>query len=125
MFQSPVNKVGIGLQPYIGLSATWWDYNNDGWPDLYVANDFKGSDHLYRNNGPNHLGQVTFTDMLEISLPHTPWFSMGSDTGDLNGDGQLDFIASDMAATTHYRQKINMGDMDAIAGHADKIRAAL
>ncbi len=91
-----------------GLSATWWDYNSDGWIDLYVANDFFGPDRLYRNNGDG-----TFSDVIEAAVPNTPWFSMGSDTGDLNGDGQLDFIASDMAATTHYRQKINMGDMDA------------
>ena len=90
-----------------GLSATWWDYNSDGWIDLYVANDFFGPDHLYRNN---HDG--TFTDVIDTAVPNTPWFSMGSDAGDLNGDGKLDLIASDMAATSHYKQKVNMGDMD-------------
>ena len=89
-----------------GLSATWWDYNEDGWIDLYVANDFFGPDHLYRNNRDG-----TFTDVIAETVPNTPWFSMGSDVGDLNGDGRLDFIASDMAATTHYKQKMNMGDM--------------
>ncbi len=101
----------IGEIPFMGLSANWWDYNNDGLPDLYVANDFKGSDHLYRNNGVNHLGQVTFTDMLEISLPHTPWFSMGSDYSDVNNDGLLDYMATDMAGTNHYRDKLSMGAM--------------
>ena len=91
-----------------GLSATWWDYNSDGWIDLYVANDFFGPDQLYRNNRDG-----TFSDVIQETVPNTPWFSMGSDAGDLNGDGRLDFIASDMAATTHYTQKVNMGDMDA------------
>ncbi|MFN0126355.1 MAG: VCBS repeat-containing protein, partial [Verrucomicrobiales bacterium] len=91
-----------------GLSASWWDYNEDGWIDLYVSNDFFGPDHLYRNNKDG-----SFTDVIAETVPHTPWFSMGSDAGDLNGDGRLDFIASDMAATTHYKQKMNMGDMDA------------
>ena len=90
-----------------GLSATWWDYNSDGWIDLYVANDFFGPDHLYRNNRDG-----TFSDVIEHTVPTTPWFSMGSDAGDLDGDGRLDFIASDMAAATHYQQKVNMGDMD-------------
>ena len=91
-----------------GLSATWWDYNSDGWSDLYVANDFFGPDHLFRNNQDG-----TFTDVIASAVPNTPWFSMGSDAGDLDGDGHLDFIAADMAATTHYKQKVNMGDMDA------------
>ena len=90
-----------------GLSATWWDYNEDGWIDLYVANDFEGPDHLYKNNKDG-----TFSDVIHEALPSTPWFSMGSDAGDLNGDGRLDLIASDMAATTHYKQKMNMGDME-------------
>ncbi len=50
--------------------------------------------------------------MIADAVPNTPWFSMGSDAGDLNGDGLLDFIAADMAATTHYKQKVNMGDMN-------------
>ena len=90
-----------------GLSATWWDYDSDGWMDLYVTNDFFGPDHLYHNNQNG-----TFTDVIAEAMPNTPWFSMGSDTGDLDGDGRLDFIAADMAATTHYKQKVNMGDMD-------------
>jgi enediyne biosynthesis protein E4 len=90
-----------------GLSATWWDYDNDGDADLYVANDFFWPDHLYRNNGDS-----TFTDVAPELLPHTPWFSMGSDVGDLNNDGWLDFMASDMAGSNHYKDKMGMGDMD-------------
>lgn len=90
-----------------GLSATWWDFDSDGWIDLYVANDFFGPDHLYHNNRDG-----TFSDVIAEAVPYTPWFSMGSDAGDLDNDGRLDFIATDMAATTHYKQKVNMGDMD-------------
>ena len=91
---------------HFGLSATWWDYNNDGLPDLYVANDFYGPDHLYRNDGDG-----TFTDVARDALPHTPWFSMGSDAADINNDGLIDFVASDMSGTNHYRQKMAMGEM--------------
>ncbi|MEX2317544.1 MAG: FG-GAP-like repeat-containing protein [Pirellulales bacterium] len=89
-----------------GLSVTWWDYDSDGWPDLYVANDFFGADHLYRNN---HDG--TFSDAAIRDLPHTPWFSMGSDLGDINNDGLLDYMASDMSASTRHRAAISMGEL--------------
>ncbi|CAN5218541.1 VCBS repeat-containing protein [soil metagenome] len=91
---------------YYGLSATWWDFDNDGWLDLYVSNDFYSPDQLYRNNGDG-----TFTDVAESALPHTPWYSMGADVADINNDGWLDFMASDMSGTTHYKQKVSMGDM--------------
>ncbi|MEM9410403.1 MAG: VCBS repeat-containing protein, partial [Planctomycetota bacterium] len=110
-FVEVTEEAGIGLQPYIGLSSSWWDYNEDGWPDLYVANDFKGPDFLYRNNGPNDKGVVTFTDVSKTAFPHTPWYSMGSDFGDINNDGRLDYLASDMAGTNHYRDKLSMGSM--------------
>ena len=110
-FVDATEESGIGLHPYIGLSANWWDYNNDGWPDLYVANDYKGPDFLYRNNGPDPDGKVTFTNVISEAIPHTPWFSMGSDFGDINNDGRLDYMSADMAGTTHYRDKISMGNM--------------
>ncbi len=91
----------------MGLGLVWWDYDGDGWPDLYIANDFKGADKLYRNNRDG-----TFTDVILEAIPHTPWFSMGADAGDINNDGFLDFVASDMAGTSHYKQKLNMGEMD-------------
>ncbi|MFT5187735.1 MAG: hypothetical protein ACI957_000750 [Verrucomicrobiales bacterium] len=98
-------KAGIHDEDF-GLSCTWWDFDDDGDPDLYNSNDFYGADHLYRNNGDG-----TFTNVNQLALPHTPWFSMGSDVADINNDGLLDFMASDMQGTTHYKQKISMGDM--------------
>ena len=102
---------GIGQKPYYGLSAIWWDYNDDGFPDLYVANDYIGPDHLFRNNGYNKNGIITFTDVIADALPHTPWFSMGADFSDINNDGKFDFLASDMAGSNHYRDKLSMGSM--------------
>ena len=79
-----------------GHSATWWDFDNDGWPDLYVANDYGVPDKLYRNNRNG-----TFTDVINSVAPHTSFSSMGSDLGDVNNDGQIDFLVADMARTTH------------------------
>lgn len=104
-------ETSIGEFPFMGLSANWVDFDNDGRLDLYVANDFKGPDQLYRNNGPNAEGQITFSDVMTLALPHTPWFSMGSDFGDINHDGLVDYFATDMAGTSHYRDKLSMGAM--------------
>ncbi len=98
---------GIGGYSW-GLSAIWWDYDADGLPDIYVSNDFFGPDQLWHNRGGG-----TFRNDAPNAIPHTPWFSMGADAADLNNDGLLDFIASDMSGTTHFKQKVAMGDMSA------------
>ena len=98
----------------MGLSATWFDFDADGFPDLYVANDYYGADHLYRNSGDG-----TFVEVTKEALPHTPWYSMGSNFADLNNDGLLDFMGSDMMGTSHFRQKIGMGDMSRNAWFLD------
>ena len=104
-FTDVTKRAGIqGLG--VGNSALWWDYNEDGLPDLYIGNDFKVADQLYRNNGNG-----TFTDVIRDTFPHTTWFSMGSDAGDINNDGMIDLLVSDMAGTTHYRSKVTMGEM--------------
>ena len=108
-FTNVAASVGISPAPGRGLSATWWDYNVDGKCDLYVGNDFNDPDHLYRNNGDG-----TFTDVIAQSVPHTTWFSMGADFGDVNNDGLLDFLSVDMSATTHFGQKTTMGDMGSL-----------
>ncbi|HWA85669.1 MAG TPA: VCBS repeat-containing protein [Opitutus sp.] len=77
-------------------SATWWDYDGDGWPDLYVANDFAGADRLYHN-----AGDGTFRDVIRWAVPHMPYSSMGADLGDVDNDGREDFFVADMAATSH------------------------
>lgn len=101
----------ICQQPGMGLSATWWDCDADGDLDLYVGNDFEEPDHLYENQG---AGQ--FRDVTASRVPHSTWYSMGADTGDLNNDGLVDFFSVDMAATTHVGQKSTMGEMGAKLG---------
>jgi hypothetical protein len=89
-----------------GHSATWFDFNEDGWPDLYVANDFAKPDQFYLNNRNG-----TFTDVLSLIVPHTPHFSMGADLGDVNNDGHLDLLVADMAATTRYKDNRGMATL--------------
>jgi enediyne biosynthesis protein E4 len=74
-----------------GLGVAVSDVNNDGWPDIYISNDFHENDYLYINqrNG-------TFKESLEKMLAHTSRYSMGNDIGDLNGDGLPEIITVDM-----------------------------
>ncbi len=79
-----------------GHTALWLDINHDGWPDIYVANDFETPDRLYLNNGNG-----TFTDVVDERLPHVTYFSMGADSGDINNDGLMDFFITDMRDRNH------------------------
>jgi hypothetical protein len=88
-----------------GHSALWWDMDDDGWPDLYVANDFNPPDKLYRNQRDG-----TFTDRIHEAVPCMPFSSMGADLGDVNNDGWMDLLVADMAATTHEKDQRTMAN---------------
>ena len=103
-FRNVSDQAGITLRTR-SHSATWWDYDNDGWPDLYVAYDYGVPDSLYHNNRDG-----TFTDVSGSVLPHTAFSSMGSDFGDVNNDGLIDFIVADMASATHEKDQRMMAD---------------
>lgn len=94
-FTAVTAKAGIwGLTQ--GHTAIWFDANQDGWPDLYVANDFETPDRFYLNRGDG-----TFVDVVDERLPHVTYFSMGADSGDLNNDGLVDFLITDMRDRNH------------------------
>jgi hypothetical protein len=101
-FSDVTNAAGISGET-AGHSATWWDYNNDGWPDIYVANDFATPDNLYRNNKDG-----TFSDVINEVVPRSPYYSMGSDLGDVNNDGLIDLLVADMAATSPEKDRRSM-----------------
>ena len=98
-FTDVTERAGISGKAQ-GHSAIWWDYDGDGWPDLYVANDFTPPDKLYHNNRDG-----TFRDVINSVVPHMPFSSMGADLGDVNNDGLVDFFVADMAATTHQKDQ--------------------
>jgi hypothetical protein len=74
-----------------GLGVAVADVNSDGWPDIYVANDFAERDYLYVNNRDG-----TFTEVLEKEMPVISYFSMGMDVADLDNDGWPDVYTTDM-----------------------------
>ena len=89
-----------------GLSAVIADFNDDGWDDIYVANDFLEPDAMYINqqNG-------TFKNDINNRMNHISFNSMGSDYADLNNDLNQDLITVDMLAENYARGKENMASM--------------
>ena len=74
-----------------GLGIAIADFNNDGWDDIYVGNDFHENDYYYINNGNG-----TFTESGAKHFNHYSRSSMGNDVADYNNDGQLDIVTLDM-----------------------------
>ena len=74
-----------------GLGVNTSDINSDGWPDIYISNDFHENDYLYINNGDG-----TFTERLTEMIGHTSRSSMGNDVGDFNNDALPDIMVLDM-----------------------------
>lgn len=93
-----------GSNVNFGLGAAISDFNGDGWPDIYVTNDYNEQDFLYINNADG-----TFTESIKTSMNHISMFSMGADAADLNNDGRTDLISLDMLPEDHFRQKILKG----------------
>lgn len=89
------------------LSAAIGDYNNDGWLDIFVANDFITPDKLYINNKNG-----SFTNQINTRVKHTSYSSMGSDYADINNDFLPDLLVLDMSAEDHRRGKENMATMN-------------
>ncbi|MEN9598632.1 MAG: hypothetical protein RL596_943 [Bacteroidota bacterium] len=97
-YQSGIHGSLIGF----GLGVTIGDINEDGYPDVYVSNDFFERDYLYINQ---HNG--TFKDELEHRMQHISLSSMGADIQDINNDGRLDIFTTDMLPGDDYRLKTN------------------
>jgi hypothetical protein len=98
-------SAGIRSNMYsFSLGVNTADVNNDGWPDIYVSNDYKEPDYLYINNKNG-----TFTDSLTTAIAHTSLFGMGVDINDYNNDLLPDIVQMDMLSEDHRLQKMHMG----------------
>ena len=97
-------EAGITHEGYgLGLAVT--DVNVDGWPDIYVSNDYLSNDILYINNKNG-----TFTNRIAEFIGHQSQFSMGNDAADINNDGLPDLITLDMLPETNARKKTTIGN---------------
>ncbi len=91
----------------LSLSATAGDFNNDGWKDIYVSNDFDSADYLYINKQDG-----TFEEIAKNALNHTSQYGMGVDIADYNNDNLLDIAQVDMTPEDNRRSKANMASMN-------------
>lgn len=95
---------GITIEGF-GLGVAISDLNYDGWPDIYVSNDYLTNDILYINNRDG-----TFSNKIDKLIKHQSKFSMGLDISDFNNDGFLDIFTLDMLGETSHRMKTTIGN---------------
>ncbi|MGB5172052.1 MAG: VCBS repeat-containing protein [Eudoraea sp.] len=105
-FTDVSEEAGIygGVNGY-GLGLAVSDFNQDGYPDIYVGNDFHEDDYYYLNNGDG-----TFTEQIRDYFGHTARFSMGIDVADINHDGWPDILSLDMLPEDEIVLKSSEGD---------------
>ncbi len=102
-FVDVTQKAGIYSSPVgFGLGVDVGDVNRDGWPDIYVGNDFHENDYLYINN---HDG--TFREVIAQATGHTSNFTMGVAIADINNDGLPDILSLDMKPEDELHYKLS------------------
>ena len=100
--EAGIRDFGYGL----GIAVT--DINKDGWPDIYIANDFLSNDLLWINN------KGRFINSIAKSMNHQSYNSMGVDAADINKDALPDIAVLDMQPETNYRKKTMVTGMNSI-----------
>ncbi|HTE31741.1 MAG TPA: VCBS repeat-containing protein [Chryseolinea sp.] len=99
-FTDVSKEAGILIEGF-GLGVEVCDINEDGWPDVYVSNDFITNDLLYINNRNG-----TFTNQVANYLKHQTYNAMGCDVADYNNDGKVDIVVLDMLPEDNKRWKL-------------------
>jgi enediyne biosynthesis protein E4 len=93
-------KAGIGRDDGIGLGVVFTDFDGDGWPDIYVAND-SVPNFLFHNRGDGTFEEMGVFAGVGVATTGQPLAGMGTDTGDVDGDGRPDIFVSNLDRQTH------------------------
>src|SRR4030095_4777837 len=99
-FRDSSRESGIGAVAGNGLGVVFGDYDNDGWSDIYVANDSSPS-FLFHNKGAGVFEEVGLRAGVAVGTSGKPLAGMGTDMGDIDGDGLLDIFATNLSEQTH------------------------
>src|SRR2546430_740170 len=108
-FEEVSKKAGVDdPDHHYGLGVEWGDYDNDGWPDLYVAND-AGPNYLYRNKHDGTFEELGMLSGVALSGDGSEQGSMGVDWGDYRHEGRMGMFVTNFVeqGNTLYR---NLGD---------------
>ena len=100
VFKDVSKEAGITIEGY-GLGLAISDLNQDGWPDIYVCNDYLSNDLLWINNKDG-----TFTNKIGSAIKHQSNSAMGNDIADINNDGLQDILTLDMMPEDNYHRKM-------------------
>ncbi|HEX6227548.1 MAG TPA: VCBS repeat-containing protein [Chryseolinea sp.] len=103
-FKDVTIEAGIVYEGF-GLGLSISDVNLDGWPDIYVSNDYLSNDILYINQKDG-----SFKNRMKEFIGHQSQFSMGNDAADINNDAMPDIITLDMLPETNARKKTTIGN---------------
>jgi enediyne biosynthesis protein E4 len=117
VFKNVSAEAGITWDGF-GLGASVFDINSDGWPDIYVGNDYISNDLLYVNQGNG-----TFREMVNDYMKHTSNSTMGVDIADFNNDGLTDILTLDMQPEDYFRKRIMAGNMRSYNRYLAEIKA--
>jgi hypothetical protein len=99
-FSDNSRESGIGAVAGNGLGVVFGDYDNDGWSDIYVANDSTPS-FLFHNKGGGAFEEVGLRAGVAVGTSGKPLAGMGTDMGDMDGDGLLDIFVTNLSEQTH------------------------
>jgi len=108
-FEEVSKSIGI-LHDGWGLGVAINDFNNDGWEDILVTNDFIADNFIYINNKNG-----TFSEKGKEYLRHFSHFSMGNDVADYNNDGLVDIFVNDMLPGDNFNRKMMTGPLNSIS----------
>lgn len=106
-FREAGTERGITNNFGYALSVVTSDLNNDGWADIFVANDFAESDYMYINQGNGK-----FKEQIRDATNHVSMYSMGADIADINNDGMEDIMVTEMLPEDYKRSRVSMPSMD-------------
>lgn len=107
-FTDVSKQSGVGLKPGNGLGVVTFDYDNDGWQDIFIANDSMAN-FLFHNNRDGTFREVGYSAGVAVSADGLPEAGMGTDAADTTGKGRMDLVVTHLDSQLA-RLYQNMGD---------------